>query len=135
MEKSPRNITIDSVAAFVQRIRDGKPENTGVRRRRKYTDSDLGPMHWIRYRLEEEKPERSLVRVRLRFDAAEEALQFSLSFGADVKVLEPIELRYKARDAALGILQLYAQDSPPPGNRSSGKPRIQSSRPGLLSPP
>ena len=90
-------------------------------------------MHWIRYRgwrLEEEKPEGSLVRARLRFDAAEEALQFSLSFGADVKVLEPIELRYKARDAALGILQLYAQDSPPPGNRSSGKPRIQSSRPG-----
>ena len=31
VEKSPRNITIDSVAAFVQRIRDGKPENTGVR--------------------------------------------------------------------------------------------------------
>lgn len=30
-EKSPRNITIDSVSAFVQRIRDGKPENTGVR--------------------------------------------------------------------------------------------------------
>lgn len=30
-EKAPRNITIDSVAAFVDRIRDGKPENTGVR--------------------------------------------------------------------------------------------------------
>ncbi|MGH9720229.1 MAG: Gfo/Idh/MocA family protein [Bryobacteraceae bacterium] len=31
VEKSPRNITIDSVASFVQRISDGKPENTGVR--------------------------------------------------------------------------------------------------------
>lgn len=30
-EKSPRNITIDSVAAFVQRVSEGKPENVGVR--------------------------------------------------------------------------------------------------------
>jgi predicted dehydrogenase len=31
MEKSPRNITIDSVADFVSRIAEGRPENNGVR--------------------------------------------------------------------------------------------------------
>lgn len=30
-EKSPREITIDSIEAFLKRIQDGKPENTGVR--------------------------------------------------------------------------------------------------------
>lgn len=30
-EKSPRNITIDSVEAFVNRIADGRPENTAIR--------------------------------------------------------------------------------------------------------
>ena len=58
---------------------------------------------------EEEKPEGALVRIRMRFDAAEEALQFALSFGADVEVLEPAELRNQVRDAALGIVKLYAQ--------------------------
>jgi predicted DNA-binding transcriptional regulator YafY len=72
-------------------------------------------MRWIRYRgwrLEEEKPEGARVRVRLRFDAKEEALQFSTSFGADVEVVEPLELRHKARDRVLGILQLYSEDAP-----------------------
>ncbi len=31
VERAPRNITIDSVEAFVKRIAEGKPENTGVR--------------------------------------------------------------------------------------------------------
>jgi len=44
MEKSPRNITIDSVAAFVQRIRDGKPENTGVRGAESTLTAILGRM-------------------------------------------------------------------------------------------
>jgi myo-inositol 2-dehydrogenase/D-chiro-inositol 1-dehydrogenase len=30
-EKSPRDITVDAIEAFIQRIRDGRPENTGVR--------------------------------------------------------------------------------------------------------
>jgi predicted dehydrogenase len=30
-EKSPRNISIDSVADFIQRIAEGRPENSGVR--------------------------------------------------------------------------------------------------------
>lgn len=71
-------------------------------------------MRWIRYRgwrLEEEQPEGALVRIRLRFDAEEEALQFALSFGADVEVVEPAELRSKALDSALGITRLYRQDA------------------------
>jgi hypothetical protein len=30
-EKSPRNISIDSVADFISRIAEGRPENNGVR--------------------------------------------------------------------------------------------------------
>ena len=44
MEKSPRNNTIDSVAAFVQRIKDGKPENTGVRGAESTLTAILGRM-------------------------------------------------------------------------------------------
>jgi predicted DNA-binding transcriptional regulator YafY len=67
-------------------------------------------MPWIRYRgwrLEEETPQGELVRVRLRFDAEPEALQFALSFGADVELLEPAELRARVRDAAQGMLAVY----------------------------
>jgi len=67
-------------------------------------------MRWIRYRgwrLEEETPAGDLVRVRLRFDAREEALQFALSFGADIEVLEPVELRTQVRDAALALVAAY----------------------------
>ena len=44
IEKSPRNIVIDSVAAFVQRIQDGKPENTGVRGAESTLTAILGRM-------------------------------------------------------------------------------------------
>jgi predicted DNA-binding transcriptional regulator YafY len=67
-------------------------------------------MQWIRYRgwrLEEETPEGALVRVRIRFDAAAEALQFALGFGADVEAMEPVELRAQVREAATGLLGLY----------------------------
>lgn len=67
-------------------------------------------MQWIRYRgwrLEEETPQGELVRVRLRFDAEAEVLQFALSFGADVELLEPAELRARVRDAARGMLAVY----------------------------
>jgi predicted DNA-binding transcriptional regulator YafY len=70
-------------------------------------------MQWIRYRgwrLEEEIAEGNLVRIQLRFDAEAEALQFALSFGPDLKVLEPVELRDKACAAALGILKMYDRD-------------------------
>ena len=32
--------------------------------------------------------------MRVRFDVEEEAVQFALSFGGDVEVMEPHELRY-----------------------------------------
>jgi myo-inositol 2-dehydrogenase/D-chiro-inositol 1-dehydrogenase len=50
MEKSPRNITIDSVAAFVKRIQDGKPENTGVRGAESTLTAILGRMAMDRRR-------------------------------------------------------------------------------------
>jgi myo-inositol 2-dehydrogenase / D-chiro-inositol 1-dehydrogenase len=43
-EKTPRENTIDSVAAFVQRIGDGKPENTGVRGAESTLTAILGRM-------------------------------------------------------------------------------------------
>jgi myo-inositol 2-dehydrogenase / D-chiro-inositol 1-dehydrogenase len=49
-ERSPRNITIDSVAAFVDRIRDGKPENTGVRGAESTLTAILGRMAMDRRR-------------------------------------------------------------------------------------
>jgi predicted DNA-binding transcriptional regulator YafY len=67
-------------------------------------------MQWIRYRgwrLQEETPEGGLVRVRIRFDAAAEALQFALSFGADVRVVDPAELRTQVREAASRLVELY----------------------------
>lgn len=67
-------------------------------------------MRWVRYRgwrLEEEVPEGDRVRVRLRFDVEEEALQFALSFGAEVELIEPRELRAKVVDGAQAIARLY----------------------------
>lgn len=43
-EPAPRNNTIDSVAAFVQRISEGKPENTGVRGAESSLTAILGRM-------------------------------------------------------------------------------------------
>jgi myo-inositol 2-dehydrogenase / D-chiro-inositol 1-dehydrogenase len=50
VEKSPRNITIDSVASFVQRIQDGTPENTGVRGAESTLTAILGRMAMDRRR-------------------------------------------------------------------------------------
>jgi predicted DNA-binding transcriptional regulator YafY len=68
-------------------------------------------MRWVRYRgwrLEEEHQDGARVRVRLRFDAEEEGLQFALSLGAAVEVVEPPELRTKVLEAAHKIIELYA---------------------------
>jgi predicted DNA-binding transcriptional regulator YafY len=67
-------------------------------------------MRWVRYRgwrLEGETPEGDYVRVRLRFDVEEEAIQFALSFGGDVEALEPHELRAKVLAGALAAAQRY----------------------------
>ncbi|MGH9661242.1 MAG: hypothetical protein ACRD96_22025, partial [Bryobacteraceae bacterium] len=43
-EKSPRNISIDSVAEFVNRIAEGRPENTAIRGAESTLTAILGRM-------------------------------------------------------------------------------------------
>jgi predicted DNA-binding transcriptional regulator YafY len=67
-------------------------------------------MRWVRYRgwrLEGETPEGNYVRIRLRFDAEEEAIQFALSFGGEIEAVEPHELRAKVLAGALAAAQRY----------------------------
>jgi predicted DNA-binding transcriptional regulator YafY len=76
-------------------------------------------MRWVRYRgsrLEEEHEEGNRVRIRVRFDAEEEALQFALSFGADVDVIAPAELRNKVLEGARATIERYASDCNPEPN-------------------
>jgi predicted DNA-binding transcriptional regulator YafY len=73
--------------------------------------ADPPVMRWVRYRgwrLEEETPEGDRIRIRLRFDIAEEARQFALSFGAAIEVVEPADLRESVIAAAKEILSRYA---------------------------
>jgi predicted DNA-binding transcriptional regulator YafY len=67
-------------------------------------------LRWVRYRgwrLEEEVAQGERVRIRLRFDAEEEGLQFGLSFGADIEVIEPAQLRDKVRAEAERLVRSY----------------------------
>jgi predicted DNA-binding transcriptional regulator YafY len=48
------------------------------------------------------------VRVRLRFDVEEEAVQFALSFGGQIEVVEPPELRAKVAVGAQATLARHA---------------------------
>ena len=67
-------------------------------------------MRWVRYRgwrLEEEAQDGTRVRVRLRFDVDEEAVQFALSFGGDIEVIEPVELRARVVAGAQAALRRY----------------------------
>jgi predicted DNA-binding transcriptional regulator YafY len=73
-------------------------------------------MRWARYRgwrLEEERAEGNRVRIRVRFDVEEEALQFALSLGADAEVIEPQELRNKVLEAARGTIEGYTSTEQP----------------------
>jgi len=77
--------------------------------------ADPAVMRWIRYRgwrLEEEIPDGARLRIRMRFDIEEEAIQFALSFAGAVEALEPPELRAKVLAGAEAIRQIYA---PPAG--------------------
>ena len=72
--------------------------------------ADPPVMRWVRYRgwrLEEETPEGSRVRVRLRFDAEPEAVQFALSFAGEIEVVEPEALRQKVVAGAKAIIEKY----------------------------
>ena len=65
-------------------------------------------MKWARYRgwrLQEEQPQGERIRIKLRFDIEDEAVQFGLSFGAAVEVLDPPELRQKVLAGARAILE------------------------------
>lgn len=69
-------------------------------------------MRWVRYRgwrLEEETLDGDAVRVRLRFDAEEEASQFALSFGGEIDVVEPGELRARVLAGARAIVERYGR--------------------------
>jgi predicted DNA-binding transcriptional regulator YafY len=69
---------------------------------------DAGVMKWVRYRgwrLEEETVAREGIQIRLRFDIEEEALQFALSFGPSLEVIEPLELRAKILASVEAILR------------------------------
>jgi len=73
----------------------------------------------VRYhmrRVEEETDDGDHVRLRMRFDAEEEALQFALALGASVEVLEPAALRARVLAAAESLVRRYADPaavSPP----------------------
>jgi len=74
-----------------------------------------GVMRWVRYRgwrLEEETTEGESVRVRLRFDSEEEALQFALGFGGEIEVIDPRELRMKVLSSVEAILARNRVDGP-----------------------
>ena len=67
-------------------------------------------MRWVRYRgwrLEQEAQEGERFRVRLRFDIEEEAVQFALSLGGEVEIVEPRALRSKVLAGALAVIQRY----------------------------
>jgi predicted DNA-binding transcriptional regulator YafY len=73
----------------------------------------------VRYymrRVEEETEDGDRVRLRMRFDAEEEALQFALALGASVEVLEPEALRARVLATAESLVRRYAPSgsvSPP----------------------
>lgn len=67
-------------------------------------------MRWVRYRgwrLEDESAEGDRIRVRLRFDIEEEAVQFALSFGGNVEVVEPEGLRARVLEGARATVRMY----------------------------
>jgi predicted DNA-binding transcriptional regulator YafY len=73
-----------------------------------------GVLRWVRYRalrIEEEIPAGRRVRITLRFDVEDEALQFALAFGADVEVVEPVALKRRALEAARATVERYAAAS------------------------
>lgn len=68
-------------------------------------------MRWVRYRgwrLVEESSEGDWVRIRVRFDLEEEAVQFALSFGGEVIAVEPVDLREKVRAGARAVLDNHS---------------------------
>jgi predicted DNA-binding transcriptional regulator YafY len=69
-------------------------------------------LRWVRYkgwRLQAEEPYGAQVKIRIRFDAEEEAVQFALSFGGDLEVVDPVELRALVLESAHEIVSKYSE--------------------------
>lgn len=76
---------------------------------------DGSTMRMVRYRgwrVEEETREGDRFVVRIRFDIEQEAVQFALSHGAGVRIIEPLDLREKVRSAAEGLVAHYRAEDP-----------------------
>jgi len=71
--------------------------------------AESSAMRWIRYRgwRLEEWSDGDPVLVRIRFDIEEEAIQFGLSLGASIEVVEPTELKTKVLQNARAIIARY----------------------------
>lgn len=85
-------------------------------------------MRWVRYRgwrLESETPEGERIRVRLRFDIEEEAVQFALGFATAMEAVEPEDLRGKILAAAESTVRLYCADSHTAAERAKSGPAEQ----------
>jgi len=52
------------------------------------------------------------IRIVLRFDVEEMAVEYSLAFGSNLEVLEPESLRDKVITAAKGVIAFYAERTP-----------------------
>ena len=71
-------------------------------------------LRWIRYkgwRVVEQVDEAERVRVRIRFDSEEEAVQLALAHGADIELIEPTALREAVREAARRTVEKYAHET------------------------
>jgi len=63
------------------------------------------------------------IRVALRFDVEEMAIEYALSFGAKMEVVEPEALREKVIEAAKSVIQFYAGNETTEGNLSTDEHR------------
>jgi predicted DNA-binding transcriptional regulator YafY len=73
---------------------------------------DAHAMPWIRWyrsgRVQEEAPEGDLFRVKLRFDGADDVMQFALAYGGAVELVDPAELRERILAVARTLVGRYA---------------------------
>lgn len=72
--------------------------------------AEADALPWLRYRgnrVEQETPDGERVRVRMRFDVEHEALHVALALGANVEVVEPVELRERVLEVAKLLVDRY----------------------------
>ncbi len=70
-------------------------------------------LRWVRYkgwRLVEQSSDGERVRIRVRFDSEEEAVQLALAHGLGAELLEPAALRAIVRDAAERTADKYVSE-------------------------